>query len=52
MAYEFRWKNTPNWGSGTVDPTLAFRAGFNFKSTTDDRARQRPVDVEERLDQR
>ena len=34
MAYEFRWKDTRNWGSASIDPTTAFRAGFNFKSTT------------------
>ena len=34
MAYEFRWKNTSNWGSASVDPTQLFHAGFNFKSTT------------------
>ncbi len=34
VSYEFRWKNTQNWGSTSVDPTQLFRAGFNFKETT------------------
>ena len=34
VNYEFRWKNTANWGNATTDPALLFRAGFNFKSTT------------------
>jgi hypothetical protein len=34
VSYEFRWKNTPGWGSASSDAALSFRAGFNFPSTT------------------
>jgi hypothetical protein len=34
VAYEFRWKNRTGWGSSASDATTAFRAGFNFTSTT------------------
>ena len=51
VAYEFRWKDTTGWGSQVVDPTLAFRAGFNFKSTTVIELLAMPADLETRLDQ-
>ena len=51
VAYEFRWKeHSGTWGSQTVDPTIAFRAGFNFKSTTEIELLDMPDDVEDRLD--
>ncbi len=50
VAYEFRWKDTTSWGSSSVDPTIAFRAGFNFKSTTAIELLEMPDDVEDRLD--
>ncbi len=34
VNYEFRWKNTAGWGSGTSDASTAFRAGFSFASDT------------------
>jgi hypothetical protein len=34
VSYEFRWKNKAGWGSNTSDAGQAFRAGFNFTSTT------------------
>jgi hypothetical protein len=34
VNYEFRWKDTPGWGGPNSDATVAFRAGFNFISTT------------------
>ena len=51
VAYEFRWKDVPgNWGSSSVDPTTAFRAGFNFKSTTTIELLEMPAGLEAQLD--
>ncbi len=52
VSYEFRWKDTQNWGSATTDPTIAFRAGFNFKDTTVIELLTMPADLEAKLDQK
>ena len=54
VAYEFRWKDNPasvNWAASTVDPSQAFRAGFNFKSTTVIELDGPPSDVQARFAQ-
>jgi hypothetical protein len=51
VAYEFRWKNTSNWGSSSVDPTSLFRAGFNFRSTTVIELDGPPADLQARFTQ-
>ncbi len=51
VAYEFRWKNSSNWGSASVDPTQVFRAGFNFRSTTVIKLDSAPSDVQARFAQ-
>ena len=52
VADEFRWKNTANWGNASVDPTLQFRSGFNFRSTTQVALDAFPAELETHLDQK
>ena len=51
VAYEFRWKNSANWGSASQDPTQLFRAGFNFRSTTVIELDSPPSDLQARFAQ-